>query len=120
VKRSGRDEPMWVAVHKYIEVKLGIFLKNYLYLKLEKTLGLSYCLLSFLLNKISKQEGGMGSAWKQGEEVGQGGRGRPKMYTHVSKCKNDKRKEGQKQLLCIMSFSHFSVHLFIHSFTKQE
>jgi hypothetical protein len=37
VKRSGRDEPMWVATHKCIEARLGIFLYSYLYLKLAKT-----------------------------------------------------------------------------------
>jgi hypothetical protein len=51
---------------------------------------LSYYLLHFLFNKIRQQEGGTGSAQKLG------GRGRGKrevaqtMYTHVSKCKNDK------------------------------
>jgi hypothetical protein len=37
-KKSGRDEPMWVAIHKYIEAMLGISLYSYLYLKLAKTL----------------------------------------------------------------------------------
>jgi hypothetical protein len=42
VERSGRDEPMWVSIHKCVEATLGIFLYSYLYLKLAKT-------LSFLL-----------------------------------------------------------------------
>jgi hypothetical protein len=37
VKSSGRDEPMWVAVHKCIKAMLGISLYSYLYLKLAKT-----------------------------------------------------------------------------------
>jgi hypothetical protein len=36
VKRSGRDEPMWVAIHKCMEATLGISLYSYLYLKLAK------------------------------------------------------------------------------------
>jgi hypothetical protein len=31
VKRSGRDEPMWDAIHKYIEAMLRISLYSYLY-----------------------------------------------------------------------------------------
>jgi hypothetical protein len=30
VKRSGRDEPMWVAIHKCMEAMLGIALYSYL------------------------------------------------------------------------------------------
>jgi hypothetical protein len=47
VKRSGRDEPMWVAIHKCMEAMLGISLSSYLYLKLAKAL----CLPYYLLNK---------------------------------------------------------------------
>jgi hypothetical protein len=36
-KRSGSDEPMWVAIHKCMEAMLGISLYSYLYLKLTKT-----------------------------------------------------------------------------------
>jgi hypothetical protein len=63
---------------------LGISLYSYLYLKLAKTLCLSYYLLCFLFNKI--EEGGTGSARKE-EGGGQ------TMYKHVSKCKNDKIKK---------------------------
>jgi hypothetical protein len=42
VKRSGRDEPVWVAIHKCMEATLRISLHRYLYLKLAKTLCLSY------------------------------------------------------------------------------
>jgi hypothetical protein len=36
VKRSGRDEPMWVVIHMCMEATLGISLYSYLYLKLAK------------------------------------------------------------------------------------
>jgi hypothetical protein len=52
VKRSGRDESVWVAIHMCMEATLGISLHSYLYLKLAKTLSLSYYLLCFLFNKI--------------------------------------------------------------------
>jgi hypothetical protein len=56
VKRSGRDEPMWVVIHTCMETTLGISLYSYLYLKLAKALCISYYLLCFLFNKIRKQE----------------------------------------------------------------
>jgi hypothetical protein len=70
--RSGRNEPMWVAIHKCMEARLGISLYSYLYPKLAKTLCLSYYLLCFLLNKIG-EEGGTGSDLKPG--VRRGGMG---------------------------------------------
>jgi hypothetical protein len=55
-----------------MEAMLGISLYSFLYLKLAKTLCLSYYLLCFLFNKIGEQEGGTASAWKQGsQEVAQ-------------------------------------------------
>jgi hypothetical protein len=36
VKRSGRNEPKWVAIHMYMEAMLGISLYSYLHLKLQK------------------------------------------------------------------------------------
>jgi hypothetical protein len=45
VKRSGRDEPMWVVIHMCMEAMLGISLYSYLYLKLAK-------MLSFLLSLV--------------------------------------------------------------------
>jgi hypothetical protein len=36
VKRSGRDEPMWVVIHFCMEAMLGISLYSYLYPKLAK------------------------------------------------------------------------------------
>jgi hypothetical protein len=60
-KRSGRNKPMRVAIHEYMEAMLGIFLYRYLYLKLGKTICLSYYLLCFLFNNIREQEGRTGS-----------------------------------------------------------
>jgi hypothetical protein len=82
VKRSGRDEPMRIAIHKCMEAMLRISLYSYLYLKLAKMLCLFYYLLSFLFNKIGE---------KVGEKVAR------TMYTHVSKCKNNKRKGEKKR-----------------------
>jgi hypothetical protein len=84
VKRSGRDEPMWVAMHKCMEAMLGISLYIYPYLKLAKTLCLSY-LLCFLFNKIGEEEGRTDSEWKQEMEVW-GGSGQT-IYTYMNKYK---------------------------------
>jgi hypothetical protein len=59
VKRSGRDEPVWIAIHKFMEVMLGISLDSYIYLKQQKCC-LSY-LLSFLFNQIGEQDNRTGS-----------------------------------------------------------
>jgi hypothetical protein len=64
VKRLGRDKPMRVAIHKYMEAMLGIFLYTYLYLNLAKMLCLFYYLLCFLFNKTGEQEGRTGSTRK--------------------------------------------------------
>jgi hypothetical protein len=76
VKRSGRDEPMWIVIHMCVEAMLRIFLYSYLCLKLAKTL----LLLCLLFNKIG-EEGRTGFAWKWGweekEGVGDGGRNDP-------------------------------------------
>jgi hypothetical protein len=64
VKRSGRDALMWVAMHMCIEAMLVISLHSCPYLKLAKTLCLSYYLLCFLFNKIGEQKGGTGSDQK--------------------------------------------------------
>jgi hypothetical protein len=97
-KRSGRNEPMWVAIHKCMEAMVRISLYSYLYLKLAKMLCFSYYLLCFLFNKIGEQEGRTGFAQKQGGvgEVAQ------TMYTHVNKCKNYKIKgERENKTICI-------------------
>jgi hypothetical protein len=51
VKRSFRDEPMWVAIHKYMEAMLRISLFRDLYLKLAKVLCLSFDFLCFSSTK---------------------------------------------------------------------
>jgi uncharacterized membrane protein YgcG len=65
---------MWVAIHMCMEATMGISLYSYLYLKLAKTLCLSYYLLCFLFNKIREQEDRSGSAQKGGWGSGKGGR----------------------------------------------
>jgi hypothetical protein len=72
VKKSGRDEPMWIAIHMCMEVMLGISLHSYLYPKLAKILCFSYYLLCFFFNKIGEKESRTGSVQKRG-----GGRGIP-------------------------------------------
>jgi hypothetical protein len=81
VKRSGRDEPIRVAIHMCMETMLGVSLYSYLYLKLAKTLCLSYYLLCFLFNKIG-EEGRTSSAWKWGGWRVRGERW-PKQCIHI-------------------------------------
>jgi hypothetical protein len=64
--------------------------KANLHLKVAKTPCVSYYLLCFFFNKSKEQEGGTCSAWRQG--WGAWGEVTQIMYTHVSKCKNDKIK----------------------------
>jgi hypothetical protein len=66
-----------------------ISLDSYLYLKLAKTLCLSYYLLRFLFNKIREEEGGTGSARKQS----QGGGGRMKVNVKIIKERKREKKE---------------------------
>jgi hypothetical protein len=56
VKRSGRDEPIWVVIHMYIETTQRIFLSSYLHLKIAKTLCFSFYSKCFFFNKIGEQE----------------------------------------------------------------
>jgi hypothetical protein len=81
LKRSGRDEPIWIAIHKCMEAMLGISLCHYLCHKLPKTLCLSYYLLCFLFNKIRYKRVEWG-----------GGMLAHTIYIHMSKRKNDKIK----------------------------
>jgi hypothetical protein len=83
VKRSGRDEPMWVVIHVCMEATLGISLYSYLYLKLAKTLCFSHYLLYFHFNKIGEQEGRKGSAWKWGRRGWEMGERWPKQCIHI-------------------------------------
>jgi hypothetical protein len=82
---------MWVAIHMCIEAMLRITLYSYLYLKLAKNC-VSYYLICFLFKKIREQKEGTGSAWKW-EQVWRKGEVAQTMYTHVSKCKNNKIKK---------------------------
>jgi hypothetical protein len=75
VKRSVRDEPVWLVTHMCMEAMLEISLYSYLYLKLAKLICLSY----FLFNKIRGQEGRTGSAWRGGSWRGEVAQ---TMYTH--------------------------------------
>jgi hypothetical protein len=56
VKRSGRDEPMWVVIHMCVEAMLGISLYSCLYLKLAEMLSLSYYLLCFSSKKLENKK----------------------------------------------------------------
>jgi hypothetical protein len=59
--------------------------------------------LCVLFNKIGEQEGGTVSARKQ-----RGRREAQTMYTHVSKCKNDKQKIYYSRKIFRFSFIHKS------------
>jgi hypothetical protein len=67
VKRSGRDEPLWVITHMCMETMLVISLCNYLYLKLAKMLHLLSLMLSLQQNQ---RTGEQNRFW---QEVGGGG-----------------------------------------------
>jgi hypothetical protein len=59
---------------------------------------LSYYLLCFLFNKIREEEGGTGFFLEAGVGgEGEEGKGTQTVYTHVSKCKNDKIKREKKK-----------------------
>jgi hypothetical protein len=88
VKRSGRDKSVWVVIHMCMEVMLGISLYSYPYLKLPKTLCLSYFCLCVLFNKIREEGkqvlpgceggGGIGSRRQWGEMT-------QTMFVHMNK-----------------------------------
>jgi hypothetical protein len=54
-KSSGRNEPMWVSIHKCMETIPGISLYNYLYPRLAKMICLSYYIFCFSLTKSEKR-----------------------------------------------------------------
>jgi hypothetical protein len=87
VKRAGRDEPMWVVIHKCMESTLGMFLYSYLYLKLAK----HYVFLISYIYSSTKLENKRLEQVLPGSGKGVGAVTRT-MYTHASKCKNDKIK----------------------------
>jgi hypothetical protein len=88
-KKSGRDEPFWVIIYKCMGATLGLSLYSYLYLKLAKMPCFSYYLLLFLLQQNQRTRGQNRFCLETGEV---GGEMAQIMYTHVSKCKNDKIK----------------------------
>jgi hypothetical protein len=99
VKRSGRDKPIGVVIHMYMETTQRISLYSYLYLKLAKMPCFSNYVLRFFFYKIreqgsrrgSPQDGGVGHLGK-GENGGERDRRVNKvqiMYTHECKCKKD-------------------------------
>jgi hypothetical protein len=89
VKRSGREEAMWVAIHKCIETMLGMSLHSYLYFKLAKTL--VFLIISYVFSSTRSEnkraEQVLPGSWRSGG-VGGGGT----MYTYISKYKNNKIK----------------------------
>jgi hypothetical protein len=96
VKRSGSDEPMWVAIHMCLEAMLGISLYSYLHLKLAKII--FFLIIAYVFsskkteNKRAEQvlprsSAGWGGVWRVAQT----------MYTHVTKCKNDKIKQRKKR-----------------------
>jgi hypothetical protein len=98
VKRSDRDEPMWVAIHKCMEATLGNSLYSYLYLELAKNAMPFLCLMSYVLRflftksedkreeQILSEVGGM--CWGEVAQT---------MYTHASKCKKGEIKDRKKK-----------------------
>jgi hypothetical protein len=68
VKRTGRDEPIGIVIHKCLETTQGITLCSYLYLKFVKTPCFSNNVLCFFFYKIREQESrtGLGASWQSG------------------------------------------------------
>jgi hypothetical protein len=89
VKRSGRDEPMWVVIHTYMEPMLEISLYLYFYLKLAKMLCFFSLSLIFFLQQNRRTRG-----WNRFCPEAGGGE-KQIMYTHASKHKNDKIKRNK-------------------------
>jgi hypothetical protein len=85
VKRSGRDELMWTAIHMYMEAMLGISLYSYLYFNLSKHYAflISYIFSSAKLGNKRMEQILPGSC-REGREVHSNN-----VYT-VSKCQNGK------------------------------
>jgi hypothetical protein len=67
VNRSGREEPIWVVIHIYMEVTQGIPLYSYLHLKLAKLYAFLFILYVFSStkseNKRVKQILPIGRVW---------------------------------------------------------
>jgi hypothetical protein len=96
VKRSGREEPVGVAIHMCMEATFGISPCSYLYQKLPK-------ILSFLLSlmfSLQQNQGRRGYKMfcPEGRGCGRREEVAQTMYTHVSKCKNYKTKEKKAEV----------------------
>jgi hypothetical protein len=79
VKRSGRDKPVWAAIHMRMEAMLGISLYSYLYLKPAKTLYI-FIIISYVFSSTKSEKRGRNRFYS---EAG-GGAGRwPKQCTHM-------------------------------------
>jgi hypothetical protein len=89
MKRSGRDEPIWVVTHICMEATQRISLYSYPCLKLAKMLCFSYYLLCFSSTKSENKR--TEQVLLRGSKVGSGLVAQV-MHTHVSKCKNNKIK----------------------------
>jgi hypothetical protein len=79
VKRSGRDEPIWVVIHICMETTQGVSLYSYLISNSKDAA------FSSTKSKNKKAE----QVLSRSEGVGRAGQ---IPYTHVSNCKNDKIK----------------------------
>jgi hypothetical protein len=89
MKRSGRDEPIWVVIHMCMETTQGISLNIYVYLKLQRLHVFLTIFYNFFFYKNQRTR-----EWNRfSKEAGMEWGGGPNNYTHVSKCKNKKRKE---------------------------
>jgi hypothetical protein len=82
VKRSGRNEPIWVIIHICMETTLGISLYSYPYLKLAKMLCLSYYCYVFSSTKLEKKASVVEG---EGGGRGQGGEMTQTMYAQINK-----------------------------------
>jgi hypothetical protein len=80
MKKSGRDEPVWVAIHKCMEAMLGISLYSYLYLKLAKHYVFLIMSHDFSSTKSENKRAKLVLPRSRGEVA-------QTMYIHVSKCK---------------------------------
>jgi hypothetical protein len=89
VKRSGKEEPMWIVIYMCMETMLRISLYSYLYLKIAKMLSLSY-LLFFSSTKSENKRAEQVLPRGMGTGVGKVAK---TVYTHVGKYKNNKRRE---------------------------
>jgi hypothetical protein len=62
VKGTGRDEPLGILIHIYMETTQGNSLCTYRQFKLAKTSCFSFYLLCFFIYKIGEREGEPGFA----------------------------------------------------------